>query len=54
MVDSKKSVQYHCENVDEVNKKLDDIDKRVKETKLGEITEGFVAKAKKKLADLED
>ena len=53
MVDLKKIVQYHCENVDEVNKKLDDIDRRVKETKLGEITEDFITKAKKKLADLE-
>ena len=39
---------------DEVNKKLEDIDKRVEEIKLDEITEDFVTKTKKKLADLED
>ena len=39
---------------DEVNKKLEDIDKRVEEIKLDEITEDFVTKTKKKLADVED
>ena len=40
--------------VDEVNKKLEDIDKRVEEIKRDEITENFVTKTKKQLADLED
>ena len=39
---------------DEANKKLGDIDKGVEEIKLDEITEDFVTKTKKKLADLED
>ena len=38
----------------QVNKKLEDIDRRAEEIKLDEITENFVAKMKKKLADLED
>ena len=54
MVDFRKSVQYHSYNVDEVNKKLEAIDSRVEEIKLDEITEDFVTKTKKKLADLED
>ena len=41
-------------NVDEVNKKLEDIDSWVEEIKLDEIIEYFVKKIKKKLADLED
>ena len=40
--------------VDEVSKKLEDIDKRVEEIKRDEITENFVTKTKKQLADLED
>ena len=54
MADLRESVQYHSGNVDEVNKKLEDIDSRVAEIKLDEITEDFVTKTKKKLADLED
>ena len=38
----------------QVNKKLEDIDRRAEEIKLEEITENFVAKMKKKLADLEE
>ena len=49
----RESVQYHSENADEVNKKLEDIDSRVEEIKLDEITDDFVIKTKKKLADLE-
>ena len=44
----------HSDDVDEVNKKLGDIDRRVEVIKLDEITEDFVTKTKKKLADLED
>ena len=44
----------HSDDVDEVNKKLRDIDRRVEVIKLDEITEDFVTKTKKKLADLED
>ena len=44
----------NSDDVDEVNKKLEGIDKRVEEIKLDEITENFVTKRKKKLADLED
>ena len=44
LTDLKESVQYHSENVDEVHKKLDDIDSRVEEVKLDEITEDFVTK----------
>ena len=51
--DLEDSVQYHIDNVNEVNKKLEDIDSRVADIKLDEITEDFVAKTKKKLADLE-
>ena len=54
LTDLRKSVQYHSDNVDEVKKKLEDIDSRVEEIKLDEITEDFVAKTKKKLDDLED
>ena len=38
--------------VDEVNKKLENIDSRVEEIKLDEVTEDFVTKTRKKLADL--
>ena len=48
------SVQYHSDNVDEVNKKLIDIDSSVEVIKLDEITEDFVTKTRKKLADSED
>ena len=49
----KESVQYHRDNVDEVNKKLEDIDWRAEETKLDKINEDFVSKTKNKLPDLE-
>ena len=45
MSDLRESVQYHSENVDEVNKKLEDIDSKVEEIKLDEITEDFVTRA---------
>ena len=51
LTDLRKSVQYHSHNVDAVNKKLEDIDSRVEEFKLYEITEDFVTKTKKILAD---
>ena len=54
LADLRKSVQYHSGIVDEVNKRLEDIDSRVEEIKLEEITEDFVTKTKKKLADVED
>ena len=54
LTDLIESVQYHSDNVDEVNKKLEDIESRVEEIKLDEITEDFDTKTKKKLADLED
>ena len=47
----RENVQYHSDNVDEVNKKLEKIDNRVEEIKLDEITEDFVTKTKKILAD---
>ena len=53
MRELRESVQYHGDNVDKVKIKLEDIDKRVDEIKLDEITEDFVRKTKKKLADLE-
>ena len=53
LTDLEESVQYHIDNVNEVNKKLEDIDSRVEDIKIDEITEDFVAKTKKKLADLE-
>ena len=54
LVDLRESVQYHSDNVVEVYKKLEDIDSRVEEVKLDEITTDFFTKTKKKLADLED
>ena len=54
LTDLRESVRYHSDNVDEVNKKLEDIDKRIEGIKLDETTEDFVTKIKKKLADLED
>ena len=54
MADLRESVQHHIGNINEVNKKLEDIDSRVEEVKLDEITEDFVPKTKKKLGDLED
>ena len=54
LADLRKSVQYYSGIVDEVNKRLEEIDGRVEEIKLEEITEDFVTKTKKKLADLED
>ena len=40
--------------VDEVNKKLENIDSRVEEIKLDKVTENFIPKTRKKLADLGD
>ena len=54
LTELRESVQYHNDYVDEVNKKLEDIDSRVEEIRLDEITEDFITKTKKKLADLED
>ena len=54
LTDLRESVQYDSASVDEGNKKLEDIDNRVEEIKLYKISEDFVTKAKKKLADLED
>ena len=54
LTDLTESVQYHGDNVNEVNKKLEDIGSKVEEIKLDEVTEDFVPKTKKKLADLED
>ena len=48
------SVQYHYDNVDEVNKKIEDIDRRIEVIKLDKIIEDFATKIKKKLTDLED
>ena len=48
MTDLRESVQYHSDNVDEVNKKLDDIDSREEEIKLDEITEDFVTRKQKR------
>ena len=53
LADLRESVQHHIDNINEVNKKLEDIDSRVEEVKLDEITEDFVPKTKKKLGDLE-
>ena len=50
----KQSVQWQCDNVDEVNKKPEDIDRRVEESKLDKTTEDVVSSIKKKLADSED
>ena len=52
LTDLRESVQWHSDNVDEVDKKLEG--RRVEEIKLDKITEDFVTKAKKKLADLEN
>ena len=54
LTDLKESVQYQSDSVDKINNKLEDIDRTVEEIKLDEITEDFVTKTKKKLADLED
>ena len=54
LTDLRKSVQYYSGIVDEVNKRLEEIDGRAEEIKLEEITEDFVTKTKKKLADVED
>ena len=54
LTDLRESVQYHSDDVDEANKKLEDISSRVEEIKLDEITGDFVTKTKKKLGDLED
>ena len=52
LTDLRENFQYHSDNVYEINKKLDDIYKWVEDIRLDEITEDFVRKAKKKLADL--
>ena len=54
LTDLRQSVQYHSDNVDEVNKKLEDIESRIIEIKPDDITEDFVTKTKMKLADSED
>ena len=54
LADLRERVQHHSDNVVEINKKLEDIDRRVGEIKLDEITEDFDTKTKKKIADLED
>ena len=54
LTDLKESVKYQSDSVDKINNKLEDIDRTVEEIKLDEITEDFVTKTKKKLADLED
>ena len=54
LTDLRGSVQHHSDNVDKVNKKLEDIDSREEEIKLDDITEDFVTEAKKKLADVEE
>ena len=54
LTDLRESVQCHSDNVDEVNKKLGDIDSRVEDIKPNKITEDFVTKTKKKLPGLED
>ena len=46
LTDLRESVQYHSDSVDEVNKKLEDIDNRVEELKLDEMTQDFVTKTK--------
>ena len=48
LADLRESVQYHSDNVDEVNKKLDDIDSTEEEIKLDEITEDFVTRKQKR------
>ena len=53
LADLRESVQYHSDNAVEVYKDLEDIDSGIEEVKLDEITEDFVTKRKKKLADLE-
>ena len=54
LTDLRVSIQYHSDNVDEVNQKLEDIGSRVEGIKLDQITKDLVTKAKKKLADSED
>ena len=54
LTDLRQSVQYHSDNVDEVNKKLEDIESRIIEIKPDDITEDFITKTKMKLADSED
>ena len=47
LVDLRESVQYHSDNVVEVYKNLEDIDSRVEEVKLDEITTDFFQKQKR-------
>lgn len=54
LTDLRESVQYHIDNIDEVNKKLEGNDRRNEKVKLYEIAEDFVTKTKKKMADLKD
>ena len=54
LTDLRESVQYHIDNIDEVNKKLEGNDRRNEKVKLYETAEDFVTKTKKKLADLKD
>lgn len=54
LTDLRESVQYHTDNIDEVNKKLEGNDRRNEKVKLYEIAEDFVTKTKKKMADLKD
>ena len=51
LTDLKENVQYNSDNIYEI-KKLEDIDSRIEKIKLDKITEDFVTKTKKKLADL--
>ena len=44
---SQELTDYHSANVDEVNKKLEDIGRRVEEIKLDKINKDFATKTKK-------
>ena len=49
LIDLRESVPYHGDNIDEFNKKLEGIDRRVEEIKVDKITEDFVTNTKKKM-----
>ena len=49
LIDLRESVLYHGDNIDEFNKKLEGIDRRVEEIKVDKITEDFVTNTKKKI-----
>ena len=51
LTDLRENVQNNSDNIYEI-KKLEDIDSRIEKIKLDKITEDFVTKTKKKLADL--